>query len=68
MKPHMSFELQRGHRYTYLFELKVDPSEEDGFGRHLEEVLDGLAVAQQRNQPGNLLQVDVAEEESLKDI
>ena len=54
--------------FTYLFELKVDPSEEDGFGRHLEEVLDGLAVAQQRNQPGNLLQVDVAEEESLKDI
>ena len=52
----------------YLFELEVDPSEEDRFGRHLEEVLNGLSLAQQRHQPGNLLQVDVAEEESLENV
>ena len=44
----------------------VDPSEEDLLRGHLEEVLDGLAIAQQRNQPRDMLQIDVAEEESLK--
>ena len=48
--------------------MKVDPSEEDLLRGHLEEVLDGLAVAQQCNQPRDMLQVDVAEEESLKDV
>ena len=46
----------------------VDPSEEDLLRGHLEEVLDGLAIAQQCNQPRDMLQIDVAEEESLKDV